>query len=263
MVCKNCGTPHSKNQRYCFECGARIIRNRLTLKALFEQINVEFFSVDNKLLKTFLHLFSKPEAVIVGFIEGTRKKYINVVQYFAIALTLIGLQVFLMEKVFNDPALYQSDFFDWLSKLPGQEHNVMTNGEMEFNEVNSLQSIFTTINVPFSALTTWFIFWVTGMRQFNFTEHIVINLYYGAQIGIVTAVIYIICLGLGINFFTIAIFTTAITFIYFVFLLKRVFKLNILNTIAYFVLIMVGFGVLFTLLSIIVALITLLFTLVN
>ena len=60
-----------------------------------------FFSVDNKLLKTFLHLFSKPEAVIVGFIEGTRKKYINVVQYFAIALTLIGLQVFLMEKVFN------------------------------------------------------------------------------------------------------------------------------------------------------------------
>ncbi len=43
MVCKNCGTPHSKNQRYCLECGARIIRNRLTLKALFQQINVEFF----------------------------------------------------------------------------------------------------------------------------------------------------------------------------------------------------------------------------
>ena len=80
-----------------------------------------------------------------------------------------------MEKVFTDPALYQSDFFDWMTKLPGQENNVMINGEMEFNEVNSLQSIFTTINIPFSALTTWFIFWVTGLRQFNYTEHIVIN----------------------------------------------------------------------------------------
>lgn len=167
-----------------------------------------------------------------------------------------------MEKVFTDPALYQSDFFDWMTKLPGQENNVMINGEMEFNEVNSLQSIFTTINIPFSALTTWFIFWVTGMRQFNYTEHIVINLYYGAQIGILSALIYIVCLGLGINFFTIMIFVTAISFIYFVFLLKRVFKLSLLYTFAYFALLMVGFAILFTLLSVIIELIQILFTLV-
>ena len=73
MNCKNCNTSLLNNQKFCLECGAKVIKNRLTLKNIFEDINDQFISIDNIFLKTFIHLFTKPELVINGFIGGTRK----------------------------------------------------------------------------------------------------------------------------------------------------------------------------------------------
>ncbi|WAC01775.1 DUF3667 domain-containing protein [Lacinutrix neustonica] len=73
---------------YCNGCGAKVIKNRLTMRNLFEDFTYNYLNYDNKFLRTFLNLFTKPEAVITSYIDGTRKKYVNVISYFAIALTL-------------------------------------------------------------------------------------------------------------------------------------------------------------------------------
>ncbi|WP_073085511.1 DUF3667 domain-containing protein [Winogradskyella jejuensis] len=231
------------------------------MKVLFQQINAEFMSVDNKLLKTFIHLFTKPEVVINGYIDGTRKKYINVIQYFAIALTLLGIQVFFMNNVFNDPELYTSSFMESFSKMPGQENNPMLN--MKSDEFNSYQSLFYTISIPFSALATWLTYWVVGLRRFNFTEHVVLNLYYGAQVVIISAFFYVILLAFGINFFTLSISITLLTFIYLFYVLKRVFNTSFWNTLGYFVLMFLMFFLIFIALMMIIGLVVAIIVLIK
>jgi predicted amidophosphoribosyltransferase len=71
--CKNCHKPLNDSQNFCDECGAKIIHNRLTPKVLLQQVNEQFLSIDNKLLRTFIDLFKKPDNVINGYINGTRK----------------------------------------------------------------------------------------------------------------------------------------------------------------------------------------------
>ena len=72
MFCKNCERQLRTDFRFCPDCGAKIIRNRITLKNLWGDVVERVFNIDNTFLKTFGHLFSKPEVVIEGYIEGTR-----------------------------------------------------------------------------------------------------------------------------------------------------------------------------------------------
>lgn len=234
MNCKNCNNTLKDFQKFCDECGAKVIQNRLKPKVLAQQVNEQFLTIDNKFLKTLIHLFTKPELVINGFISGTRKKYVGVIQYFAIGLTLLGIQVFFMSNVFDDPELYKLAFFEDLEKMPGQENNPFITSD--FKDINSFQSLYFTLSVPFSAIATFIAYWITGFRQFNFTEHLVINLYYSAQVVIISALLYIIFLAFGFNYFSVSIYITLLTYIYFFYVLKRVFNTTFWNTLSYFIL---------------------------
>ncbi|RNC86691.1 MAG: DUF3667 domain-containing protein [Winogradskyella sp.] len=245
MNCKNCDIPLSKSQRYCFACGARVIKNRLTFKSLFRQLNVEFFSVDNKVLKTFIHLFTKPEVVINGFIDGTRKKYSNVIQYFALALTLAGIQVFLMESFFKDEL---DSTFEFLKSIDANTLPENANAKQNplnfesFNDVNKYQSIIYIITTPFYAISTWLTnFIIRPNRHFNFTEHLVINIYYYGQVIIITSLLSIFFLLFGLNYLVVSGIVSLLTFVFLFYTLKRIFKLDIWNAIAYFMLVMVCF----------------------
>ena len=93
MDCKNCNNTLRDTQKFCDECGAKIIQNRLQPKVLAQQVNEQFISIDNKFLRTFVHLFKQPETVIVGYISGTRKKYIDVF----VLLSSFGLLYFFFD----------------------------------------------------------------------------------------------------------------------------------------------------------------------
>ena len=81
MDCKNCGTILTSENNFCNFCGAKVIHNRLTVSNLFEDFKEKFLNVDNAFLRTFISLFKRPDDVINGYIEGTRKKYINVINF--------------------------------------------------------------------------------------------------------------------------------------------------------------------------------------
>ena len=118
----------------------------------------------------------------------------------------------------------------------------------EFNNTdnfNSLQSLYYTLSIPFSAFSTWIAYWILGIRRFNFTEHLVINLYYGAQVVIISAFIYILFLGLGINYFSTSYLVAFLTFIYWFYVLKRVFETSFWVTVSHYLLIMFTISILF------------------
>jgi len=213
MNCKNCKTSLDERVNFCPLCGAKIIRNRLTLKNIWADINAQFISIDNKLFKTFIHLFTKPELVINGFIDGTRKKYIGVIQYFAISLTLVGIQVFLMNTFFSDDLEGTFDFLKSLENTNKTENNPFTGPSPfeSFNDINRYQSLIYTLMVPMYTLGTW----------------------------------------LAYNYLLISGFVTLVLFLYFFYLLKRVFNTSFWETVAHFMLIMVIFMVVYLIIGII------------
>lgn len=244
MNCKNCNKTLNQSQRYCDDCGAKVIYNRLTPKVLATQINEEFISIDNLFLRTFIDLFTKPGKVITEYIDGTRKKYLNVLQYFGVSLTLAGIQVFLMTTFFKEALEIDPNLVKSIESMPGQENNpfFFTN----FNDFVKYQSIIYIAGVPISAFSSWIVYHLLGNRRYNFTEHMVLNLYYSAQIIIITAVLSILFLVLGINYLISSSFIILPTFLYLGYVLKDTFKESHIETFAKFILVMIIYGILYS-----------------
>ena len=215
MHCKNCELSIQTLHNYCPHCGAKIIRNRLTIKALFSHFTEEFLNYDNKFLKTFLHLFSKPEDVIGCYINGTRKKYANIISYFAIAITITGLQLYLLNKYF--PGLVDISSIT----VDGQEEFAKNN--FEFSQ--EYQSILMMISVPIYAIISKIVFF--NIKTYNYTEHLVMFMYIFSQMAIFGALFQIICAVFGISLGTSSIIFLPLQILYSAYCLKRLFNLSL------------------------------------
>ncbi|MGB5646688.1 MAG: DUF3667 domain-containing protein, partial [Muriicola sp.] len=106
MNCKNCQTPQRTDFKYCPNCGAKVVQNRLSFKNITYDITERYFNLDNTFIKTVVQLCIRPETVIDAYIQGVRRKYLNPMSHLGIALTLSGLLIFIMQKVFT------ADIFD-------------------------------------------------------------------------------------------------------------------------------------------------------
>lgn len=168
MNCKTCDNTLRSDFSYCPTCGAKIIRNRLTLKNIWQDLSFQVFNLDNTLLKTFRHLFIKPEVVVDSFVSGARKKYMNPISFFAIAITLSGLLFFILRRVYGIN-LTESSFSD--ANTPN----------MEF--VFDYQGLLAYLIMPIYAVLTWILF--LDKRKMNYTEHLVANAYTTGQVSFV------------------------------------------------------------------------------
>ena len=137
MNCKNCHTKLPLDSDFCNSCGGKVIRNRLTFRNLFEHISETFFNYDNKLLRTFIDLFKKPELVIDGYIEGVRKRYVNPISFFGISLTLSGLSIFIIKKYYlqylDFSQIFQGELFD--NPMSKQMMENSSNSSLEYGSL--------------------------------------------------------------------------------------------------------------------------------
>lgn len=239
MECKNCNNTFDASLNYCPHCGAKHIKNRLTPAVLITQVNEQFLSIDNTFLKTFIALFKQPQVVINGYINGTRKKYIDVLQYFAIALTLVGIQVFLMNTFFLSEL---ENSFETLKSLESSDQS--NNPFKSFEDINRYQSLIYILSIPLYAVASWLANLIIKPKlRYNFTEHLVINIYYYSQTIIITALLSILFLCFGLDYLIISGVVSILIFIYLFYTFKCVFQLDFWHAVAYFCLVMVIFGV--------------------
>lgn len=215
MNCKNCKTSLTETDDFCRSCGAKVIRNRLTVKNLLQYFSEQFLNYDNKFLKTFLHLFTKPDKVIGSYIDGTRKKYINPISFLAISLTLSGIYFFFFKDKFAE-ILSSSDLYisDGQEKLTA----AITNFTTEYN------SLLYFVIIPALALISLIIFY---NKKYNFTEHIIIYLYSMSLSSIVTILFTILILLISSDhYLLLSSLIYIFMFIYHGYILKRIFQLN-------------------------------------
>lgn len=219
MTCKNCNKGLDIKSDFCNHCGAKVIRNRLTIKNLFQNFSETFLNYDNKLLQTFITLFSKPELVISGYIDGVRKKYVNVISYYAIAITFSGLQFFFLKKFFPE-------VLDFSSIARKGTEEISKN---IFDLTQEYQSIAMMLNVPIYALMSRIVFIKEKVRNYNYTEHLVMFMYILAQLSISGAIVFIICGSLGYTLGSISLIFAPVQIVYSSYCLIRIFKLNLAN----------------------------------
>ena len=215
MACKNCNTSLKEADDFCNQCGAKVIRNRLTIRNLFEHFSETFFNYDNKFLLTFIHLFTKPKAVIGGYIDGIRKKYINPISFLAISLTLSGIYFFFFKEKFSQ--IMKTSGID---QYGGHEKltEAITNFTTEYN------SLIYFVIIPLIALVSLIVFY---NKKYNFTEHIVIYLYSMSLFSMVTIVLTVIILIIAADYYiTLSVITYVFMFVYHGYLLKRIFQLS-------------------------------------
>ena len=214
-ACKNCGTRLGETEDYCSACGAKVIRNRLTIRNLWGDFTEQFLNYDNKLLKTFVQLFRNPEDVIGSYINGTRKKYVNVVSYFALALTLSGIQIFVIRKFFPEA-------LDIGAFLPENAANTST---VDMDWVYDYQSIVALINLPVYAIMARLTFF--GKKKFNYTEHLVIMTYIMGQFTIISFFAVTTGVILGGNFYILNNFAILFLALYTIYCYRRLYPLSI------------------------------------
>lgn len=182
MVCKNCNIPLHEGANYCAKCGAKVIANRLTFKHLSAELIANYLNVDNTFLRTFLALFSKPEIVICGYIDGVRKKYLNPVSYIAIALTITGILVFFMRRTFPEG-------FDFDILKTGMYDAAASKRMSDF--IFTFYSLIFILYIPILALSSWLTF---NREKYLYTEHIIIFMYAQAHYSLITSPLTILIL---------------------------------------------------------------------
>lgn len=230
MNCKNCDHPFNDRDNYCRNCGGKIIRNRLTIKNLFAHFSEQFLNYDNKFLQTFLNLFKQPEDVIGGYISGLRKKYVDAVSYFAIALTLSGFFYFIFLKWFPD-ALNFSDAFMEMDQTQQQLNSEINTTIFEY------QGLIFFLFIPILAIMSRLVF--LKNKKYNFSEHLVINLYAYSHLSISVTILYFLTIWFPQIFWVVALLVLPLQVLYFAYALKRLYQLDlaqiILKTMLFFV----------------------------
>lgn len=216
MNCKNCHTDLVENADYCSTCGGKVIRNRLTFKNIFEHITETFFNFDNKLLRTLIDLFKKPELVIGGYISGIRKRYVNPISYIALSLTVGGLYIIILNKFFPNVLLEMST-----AGVEGQEE-FMT---MYVESLQKYYSFYMIGFIPLYALISRLVF--INRKEFNFTEHLVMAMYIMAQYSLVSSFLNIGLLVLQLPPDLLGTSATFLQMAYFGYCYKRIYKLSI------------------------------------
>lgn len=96
MNCKNCQDPLEENAHFCDNCGAKVIKSRITFKLLIIELFTNVFGVDSKFFITLKKMFTQPQEVINEYLIGVRKRYVNPFAYLAVgaAISLITFNFF-------------------------------------------------------------------------------------------------------------------------------------------------------------------------
>ncbi len=217
MNCKNCQQAHGTTAKFCSNCGAEIVTERITLGHLWRDFAEKAFGWDNRYLITTKLLLLHPHILFKEYLGGTRKKYSNPFTYFAIAAAL-GLLVF---SQFTDNYMRMAESMNtaqfesmepFYKKLALEEHEAALKdstlsepAEFDFakykaeiikNSNDMQKDVLKNYNFwAFLLLPIYaFIAFIVYRKPYSYGEHLVINAYIQGLLLLVAVVFFLISL---------------------------------------------------------------------
>lgn len=225
MNCKSCGYKLKESDKFCSNCGAKIVDGRLSIKGTWNEFIGPFFNWENNFWRTFFGLFKNPKDVLEAYISGGRKKYFQPFAYLILYTTI----AIIFYKMF--PPEIPDSFYDSFA----QGNKISANGiNLSLDMRNFLETMYNYYNffmltmLPFYALITFLIFFKRGH---NFSEHLVFSTYIQANLGYISLPFQLIlCNLLGLNYIHYTYWIMLFFFIYNMYIFKQLYSLNIKQT---------------------------------
>jgi len=189
MNCKNCDTLLSEKDKFCPNCGAKVVKVRLTFKRLLKELTTNVFSWDNRYFITLKTLIMKPELILSSYINGVRKKFTNPLSYLAICAAIGALMLNILKEPYLE--LVEGQTFSLMETIASavgdpeeiyDEDNPFSDPTSEEqmegqHKVNlfMLQHFYlmSFLFLPFYTLISKIVY----RKPYNFTEHLVFNAY--------------------------------------------------------------------------------------
>lgn len=229
--CKNCGSNIYASKSYCADCGAKWIDNRITFKQVAADFSDNYIGLDTKFIRTFVDLFKKPEAVILGYINGRRVNYMDAVRYLLLAIFVTGVYTFILkqtgviEDIMNRQIEATMDAYRSMGMSEEQVIESIGQANKISKQVFEFQGFILLLTIPLLALAARITFY--GRRYFNFTEQIVFHMYTYSHFVISSTPLTILIVFTEPNYFPyVGLVTFPLLYIYNAFCYKKSFNLS-------------------------------------
>jgi hypothetical protein len=252
MNCKTCNFQLDDNAKFCSNCGAKIVDDRLSLKGTWEEFIGPFFSWDNNFWRTFFGLFKNPKDVLEAYISGARKKYFQPFSYIILYATIAVFfyKFFPMEIIMD----YSEGFTKGYNSTNPSSNVPKIDMKSYMETLMSYYNFFVLLLIPIYALTSYIIF---NKRGHNFFEHLVFNSYLQTNLGFISLVLQVILVNmLGMSFGTYSMLFLFLFIFFTLYAFKELYNQNLKQSIAsgikylllffgLYIAIMIGFSFIF------------------
>lgn len=198
MNCKNCQHTLEQDALFCDYCGAKVIKNRITLKFLLSELFARVFGLDNKYFITLKKMLIAPQEVLEGYVNGVRKRYVNPISFFALGLTIsLFLLNYFADHFVNinlDSAKNQfeiiSSFENKLGVNSMSEEEFIKNTKKSTEFTVRYMNLISFLLLPFYALISYIVY----RKPYNYAEHLVINTYLSGFAFVLSTIAFLISL---------------------------------------------------------------------
>ncbi|MCF2873495.1 MULTISPECIES: DUF3667 domain-containing protein [unclassified Tenacibaculum] len=241
MNCKNCNEVLEVNDHFCDNCGAKIIKERITFRFLM----VELFAVlgfDSLFFKTLKKTLQAPQDVLNEYMNGVRRRYVNPFAYLAVgaALSLIIYNFFSEDYIRMQGSLNESQVKEIKETANKDLSNVKNLSEKELRRIKAQQqiakkqiqfmngwvgfvlnnfNIMTFLFLPFYALMSK----LTYPKPYNYGEHIVMNAYIQGTMMFISIITFFLAMLIHPVVFSASFF---LTIVYYLYVFHKLFKHN-------------------------------------
>ncbi|MCI2230174.1 DUF3667 domain-containing protein [Polaribacter sp. MSW13] len=255
MKCKNCQKSLLVEANFCNNCGAKVIKERITLKLLLLEFFITIFGIDSKFFLTLRKMITHPQDVIHEYLNGVRKRYINPFAFLAIGA---GLSVIVFNYFADDFIAIQnsmnSEQIKNLKETANKDISSLKNlskddvKKIEFEQKSAqlqlklMDGIWDFMLRYYNLLTFVFLFiyallskW-TFLKPHNFGEHVIMNGYIYGFTTYYTLVAFIFAILIHPSIYVISIVGSII---YYMYAFGKIYKLsigkNILKLLRFFI----------------------------
>ncbi|MBS9767019.1 MAG: DUF3667 domain-containing protein [Flavobacteriaceae bacterium] len=227
-TCKNCGFPLRESDKFCSECSARVVKNRISFRSILRDIWIS--ARFEAFVKTLWHLLYKPQVMLKEYINGTRRKYAYPFAFFMLMMSFSVLFYTIFSEEFlqmtTDVGLGNSVSVEHISSSEDGIFKAFGYGsDIEF-EIKMMQfyvkyyNYLSLILVPFYAFISLLIF----RKPYNFWEQFIINMYLQGMTSIFCTLFLIISVVVGYDLFGYG--SVGLSFAYYSFAYKKLYNLN-------------------------------------
>lgn len=183
LNCLNCNAPLTTTQKFCGECGQKTALKRVNLHDVFHDAIHYFTHADKGIFTLLISLIKQPGLVAKEYVEGKRKKHFPPLNFFLIVAAVYIVMGGITSKYSKTPLQRNTRENSYTSapkiSMPDNFQQAESIKRMEkMANIGRFFSKYSNYVAMLAAPLISFLIWLLYLRgRYNYTEHLVANLY--------------------------------------------------------------------------------------